>query len=172
MLPLGAETQRSRLRGVVAMLSASTMFTLCWNAGGSGPSMDGPECPAGAYLGDFTCMVDPAFNTSAATAQVALTLTEAAPGFANAVADMGLVFEWDGYLFAADITGQLDCAANVFHADINGTFGPLVAPIPIPFSGVIEGELDRAARLLSGTWSFAGPSGVVCAGTWEAPRQP
>jgi hypothetical protein len=108
-----------------------------------------------------------------ATTQTALNLRRSSQGVL-ALASSSLSFAYNGFMFAGDLAGQLDCATNVFHADIvNGVFAATLIPIPAGFSGAVDGRLDQVTKSLSGAWSFtdAGASGA-CIGTWSAALQP
>jgi hypothetical protein len=135
-------------------------------------AIDEPVC-AGLYSGSFTCTVDPPV-TDPPGPTIPMTLTvQRSPGVRTANASANLSFSYAGFAFTGDVTGHLDCATNALHADIiNGVFAAEVAPIPIPFSGAIDGELDQTTKRLAGSWSFAGAPGGSCTGTWSAKLQP
>jgi hypothetical protein len=133
-----------------------------------------PPCRAGNYAGDFMCVVDPTGVTPITVmTQVTFTLQAASPGNALTLANSNLSFGISGFIFAGDLTGQLDCATGTFHADVvNGLFASVLVPIAAPFSGVVDGQFDRAASSLVGSWSFTSPSGATCIGPWSAALQP
>jgi hypothetical protein len=135
------------------------------------------SCREGMYLGDFSCTIDTIQSVAVlpmtATTQPTLTLRRSSQNVLQ-LAGSGLAFDFNGFRFAADLSGQLDCATNVFHADIvNGVFAAMAAPIPATFSGVVDGTYDRTKNALSGSWSFTdeGANGV-CVGPWSAAFQP
>jgi hypothetical protein len=137
-------------------------------------AMTTPPCPAGNYAGDFMCVVDPTGVTPLTVmTQVTFTLQQASPGNPLTLANSNLSFGISGFIFAGDLTGQLDCATGTFHADVvNGLFASVLVPIAAPFSGVIDGQLDRTASSLAGSWSFTSPTGATCIGPWSAALQP
>jgi hypothetical protein len=134
---------------------------------------DAPGC-TGVYAGDFMCMVDPIVaNPPVASMSITMVLRESQTAYvANATAPLS--FSYAGFMFAGDVAGALDCRTNEFHATVqNGLFAAELAPIPFPFQGQIDGELDQATRNLAGTWSFSSTDfGGSCTGTWSAALQP
>jgi hypothetical protein len=146
---------------------------LAADAGGrdSGANL-APTC-AGLYRGSFTCVTTPAVvDPPTATSPIQLYVQQ--PQVATtANVSSSMAFSYAGFDFAANLYGQLDCTTNVFHADIvNGLFAAQLAPIPIPFSGTVDGTRDEKMGNLSGSWSFSGPAGGSCDGTWSARLQP
>jgi len=128
---------------------------------------------AGVYRGSFTCVTTPAVvDPPTATSAIEIYVQQLQAATAASVSS-SMAFSYAGFDFAANLSGQLDCTTNVFHADIvNGLFAAQLAPIPITFSGTVEGKRDEKMGNLSGSWSFAGPAGGSCDGTWSARLQP
>jgi hypothetical protein len=97
------------------------------------------------------------------------TLEASSPGTARTGSSVS--FDSSGTSFAADLTGQLDCATGVFHADLSNGATLVAAPLPISaaFSGTLDATLGSQRLTLEGTWSLLSSSGFgKCTGPWSA----
>jgi hypothetical protein len=131
------------------------------------------SCRAGTYAGDFMCMIDPTGVTPQTVMMRGTFTLQQSSAPALTVTASKLSFELNSFTFAGELSGALDCMASRFHADIvKGTFMSPLLPVAMPFTGLIDGQLDAAARTLAGSWSFTATSGAICSGPWSASLQP
>src|SRR5262249_20094970 len=135
--------------------------------------MDMSPCREGMYLADYTCNVDNALiPLTAITLQSTLMLQRTTQTNVLTLVNSALAFDYSGFLFGCTLSGQLDCTSGAFHADMdNGVFAFSLLPVPVPFTGSLDGTLDRTKPELSGSWTLTS-SGASCTGTWTAPLQP
>lgn len=128
-------------------------------------------CPTGSYVGDFACTLN--VSTWMLTTQIAFSLETKSPHATTATTTSSVSFTYEGAVFFADLQGRLECEAGRFHADVvDGVVGVALVPFTGPFSGSIDGQLDRRAGILGGTWTLDSLGGPTCTGEWKAPLRP
>ena len=132
------------------------------------------SCLGGTYVGDFACVTDPTGVTPVtAMSHASFTLQQESPGGVFTVTNSDFAFELASFVFAGNLSGTLDCATGIFHAEfINAYFSSVLLPVVTPFTGSIDGQLDNTARNLAGSWSLMPDSGALCRGFWSAVLQP
>jgi hypothetical protein len=126
-------------------------------------------CRVGLYSGTFSCGVDTLGTIL--TTSISFDLELATPTAASATTSSNISFMSDGAAFSASMSGQLDCASGVFHADIVNGMNVIGAELAVTtFMGMVDGRVDAVAGTLGGTWSLGSVAGIgACTGIWSAP---
>lgn len=127
-------------------------------------------CLPGAYSGQFSCQIDLTgglLPPGVYTGPVTFTLAESSAGEFLEISSGTLQGATGFITFNAQLAGQLDCSTNQFRADaLNGMFPGGT------FSGILDGQLDRATQTLTGAWSMTAMGFPPCVGPWSVTLQP
>lgn len=138
------------------------------------------NCEPGHYVGTFMCDLKTAdLGTAHISGPVQLTLQQSKNGEFLEISDAHISgFALLFLNFEATLAGRLECTTRKLSAmAVDGSVGlGSAALLPVlGFSGQLNGDLDGAGELLSGTWSFPvtlpdGSQLGTCVGPWTATR--
>jgi hypothetical protein len=133
-------------------------------------------CRAGVYSGSFECDSTDALGIPfSLSGQIAFTLSGSSEQQHLMISDGSI----SGALLLSGLDGQLDCIQNHFQAtsteghslSIGDPNSPFALTFPT-FNASLQGEYDKQALVISGTFSMVNDSGAMCTGTFRVSAAP